>query len=466
MTLFKKDLSVNANCSIAERTSVAFGSAGANMPLYVVTLYFLYFCTDYLGLNSAIVGTIFLVTKMFDGVSDLVMGTIIDRTKSKMGKARVWILRGCIPYGIASILLFTIPTSVPSAVTYVYVFVAYNLVNTITFTCCCLSVNTLNCLMTQNAYERGILGIFNMFGTVAGQTIINTFTLRMLAAFGDDRKAWVIVVAIYAGIAVILQLLCVRGVTERVTLYGEETEKKETVSVIDSLKALLHNKYWIMFTVVYTLIQIYAAVFMASLVYYCTVCMGNANYMSSLANGVTIFQLIALMLSFILIKRFGKAKTFNIGVVGMLVAMVIKAVGGDSFAVQMSMSALHGFTMGIASSVVSGMCSDTVEYGEWKTGVRTEGVAFGSMSLAAKIGGGLGSAILGWLLVLGGYDASAAVQSASDIFAIKAGYNYIPFISCAIMLVIMAFYKLDKEYPQIIKELEERKKNQNVTEEG
>lgn len=463
MLLTKKDMSVNANCSILERTAYGGGNVGNSLAYYGITTFFLFYCTNYMDLNAGIIGTIFLITKFLDGVSDFIMGSILDRTKAKMGKGRVWILRGSIPYAIATILLFCIPTGPSDTVKYIYVFVMYNMVNTVFYTCVTLSYNTLNCLMTKNQYERGILGIFNMFGTVAGQTIANTFTMTLVEKFGGTKAAWTAAFAVYAIAGMLLQWICVKGVTERVTIanrrnssdsLSQSTEKK--IPVFESVKAILHNKYWIMFTATYILVMTWSGLYYSSVIYYATSVLGDADYQVLLNNPVTIGQLILLLLSFAIIKKYGKAKTFNIGVIIMLIAMVGQMIVGDTLFAQIVLNIVKGCGLGIASSVVAGMCSDTVEYGEWKTGIRTEGLAFGAMSMASKIGNGIGAAAMGWLLVWGGYDGNASIQSASTIMAIKSAYLYIPFVLCALMVVIMYFYKLDKEYPRIARELEER----------
>lgn len=465
MNLFKKDLDVNANCSIFERTTYGGGNVGNSLAYYGITTFFLFYCTNYMDLNAGIIGTIFLITKFLDGVSDFIMGSILDRTKAKMGKGRVWILRGSIPYAIATILLFCIPSGTSDTIKYIYVFVMYNMVNTVFYTCVTLSYNTLNCLMTKNQYERGILGIFNMFGTVAGQTIANTFTMTLVDAFGGTKAAWTFTFTVYAVAGMLLQWLCVKGVTERVTIANRNIKeslksadrvKEIKIPILTSVKAILNNKYWIMFTVTYILVMSWAGLYYSSVIYYATSVLGNADYQVLLNNPVTIGQLILLLLSFAIIKRYGKAKTFNIGVIIMLIAMAGQMIAGDTLAAQIALNIIKGCGLGVASSVVAGMCSDTVEYGEWKTGIRTEGLAFGAMSMASKIGNGVGAAAMGWLLAWGGYDGNAAVQSASTIMAIKSAYLYIPFVLCALMVVIMYFYKLDKEYPEIARELEER----------
>ncbi|MCD7763252.1 MAG: glycoside-pentoside-hexuronide (GPH):cation symporter [Lachnospiraceae bacterium] len=465
MNLFKKDYDVNAKCSIWERTAYGIGKFGNNLAYVLISTFFLFYCTNYLKLNSGIVGTLILVSKFMDGISDFIMGSIIDRTKSKMGKARVWLLRACIPYAVVNVLLFSVPSGATMVVKYAYVFVLYNLASTVLFTCVDGAINTLNCLITKNQYERGVLGIFFIIGNAVAMMAVNSYTLKLVQMFGDNVRAWTYAVLVFEVIGVIAQLICVFSVTERVTLdrrnqNHEETDKKEEkAGLIEGIKALLKNKYWVRVTGSSVGIQLVTSVLLASVVYYTSVVLNDADSMSSLNNGLIFAQIIVAAFSFIIFKKLGKGKAFLVGVVIALLPGFAQIFSSRSYTVLLITNIIRGVGYGIAGPVQSGMLSDTIEYGEWKTGIRTEGLANGSLGMGSKIGAGLGTSIVGWILAFGGYDGSAAVQTAKAISAVKFCYIYIPMIVFALILVIMWGYKLDDEYPTVIKELEERKKN-------
>ncbi|MDO4651131.1 MAG: MFS transporter [Eubacteriales bacterium] len=233
----------------------------------------------------------------------------------------------------------------------------------------------------------------------------------------------------------------------------------EKISFAVGIKALFQNKYWIIFTIVYTLIMLYASIYGGSVLYYAQYVLGNAEHQATIQNALMITQLVFLMGSFVFIKKFGKAKTFNIGVIIMLAGFAGQALLGDTAMIQIVFSAVKGIGLGIASGVTMGCIADTVEYGEWKTGIRTEGMACAAMTFAAKIGSGVGTAMVGWLLSFGKFDAKAATQIPSAILAIKGCYVYFPALFCLIMIFLMAFYDLDKRYDGIIADLEERRAN-------
>ena len=450
MNLFKRSSEEDASLCVAERAGYGIGNTAMQFMYIGISTFLLYYYTNYVGLDSGIVGTIILFSKLFDGVSDLIMGGIIDRTNTKTGKARIWLVRSCIPFALATVLLFAVPGNLGTTATYIFVFVSYNLANTVCYTCVNCAYNTLSCVMTKNQYERGLLGIFSMIFTVIGQIFVSSATLTLVNFFGGTTMAWTITFAVYAAAGLLMHVICIRNVHERVRPAVDTGEK---TPVIASLKALVKNKYWIMFTIVYTLIMIYGCVYSGSLLYYAQYVLGNANYQSALSVSGMVVQMIFLVISAYLIKKYGKGMTFNIGMIIIMVGVAGQIILSDTCLPQVICSGIKGAGVGFAGAVSFGIAADTVEYGEWKTGVRVEGMTYSGMTFASKIGSGLGSALIGWMLSIGGFDANLAVQSQSAILAIRFGYVFIPAITCVIMMVIMWFYDLDKRYDGIIKDL-------------
>ena len=160
--------------SLREKLSYGGGGMGNAIVLAVVSTYLMFFYTDVIGLNPGIIGSILLGSKVFDGISDLVMGAIVDKTNSKWGKARGYMLWLCVPYAISAVLIFLLSPAWPNIVQYIYVFVTYNLFNTVMFTGICVPYNAMNCLMTNNQYDRGILGTTNVIGNALGQILVNS----------------------------------------------------------------------------------------------------------------------------------------------------------------------------------------------------------------------------------------------------------------------------------------------------
>ena len=175
--------------SFWERFSYGCGDLGCNIIYSAMSAFLLFYYTDYVHISAGIVGTIMLVSRIFDGVTDLIMGVIVDRTKSKMGKCRPWILRMAIPFAIAGILLFSVPSGLGQTAKIAYIFITYNLVSSVIYTAINVPYATLNALITQDQYERSVLSIFRMILATTGTLIITNLTLPLVQAFGNNASA-------------------------------------------------------------------------------------------------------------------------------------------------------------------------------------------------------------------------------------------------------------------------------------
>lgn len=201
---------------VVERFSYGCGDFGCNIIYTAMSAFLLFYYTDYAKVSALAVGTIMMVSRIFDGISDIIMGVIVDRTKSRFGKARPWLLRMCIPFAISGILLFSVPTSWAATPKLVYVFITYNLVSTVIYTAINVPYSALNALMTQDPYERSVLSIFRNLLATAGTLIINTFTLPLVEKFGNDASAWTKTFCVFGLVAVAAFLINFFGTKERV----------------------------------------------------------------------------------------------------------------------------------------------------------------------------------------------------------------------------------------------------------
>lgn len=427
-----------------ERFCYGCGDFGCNIIYTAMSAFLLFYYTDYAGVNAAAVGTIMLISRVFDGISDIVMGMIVDRTKSKHGKARVWILRMCIPFALAGILLFSVPASLGSTAKLVYVFITYNLVSTVVYTAINVPYSSLNALMTQNPYERSVLSIFRNLLATAGTLTINMVTLPLVEFFGDNAAAWTKTFAVLGILAVIAFLLTFIGTKERVHSVAEISGEAEPVSFAEGIKSLFANKYWIMMTCVLALFFLYYAV------------NGGKNLVSTINGIYNAIQIAAMFFIAGLVKKFGKRNVFSLGLILSAVGMLVLEFGGSTMPVIVISSVIRGIGNACGGATIWAMVSDTIDYGEWKTGHRTEGLVNSACSFGYKIGNGIGSALLGIILEIGGYVGEAAVQSSSALFSIRLCFVWIPIVVFIACFVILRFYNLDKEFDGIIRDLHER----------
>ena len=444
---------------VIERFSYGCGDFGCNIIYTAMSAFLLFYYTDYAGVNAFAVGTIMMVSRFFDGISDVIMGVIVDRTRSKYGKARPWLLRMCIPFALSGILLFSVPTSWASAPKLVYVFITYNLVSTVIYTAINVPYSALNALMTQDPYERSVLSIFRNLLATAGTLTINTFTLPLVEYFGDNTSAWTKTFCVFGLLAVAAFLVNFFGTKERVRSVASESGNAEVVPFKVGIKALFRNKYWIMMTGMLALFFLMYSVNGGATVYYAKDILGDRNLVGTINGIFNVVQIAAMFFIAMLVKKYGKRNVFALGLVLDIIGMLVLNFSGGAISLIVISSVIRGVGNACGGATMWAMVSDTIDYGEWKTGVRTEGLVNSACSFGYKIGNGIGSALLGLILEVGGYVGEAAAQSASALASIKVCFVWIPVAVYLIGLVIMKFYHLDREFDGIIEDLKNRAKN-------
>jgi len=413
-----------------------------------------YYYTDTLGIAAATVGTLMLLTRVLDGISDIGMGIIIDRTKSRHGKARPWILRMILPLAISTVLLFAIPSSFSMTGKIVFASLTYVLMNLV-YTAANIPYNTLLALITQNQYSRSLANIYRMCFAISASIIVSASTMPLIKAFGGGQSAWIKVAVLYSVIMVIILFIMFRS-TKEIVATAETSE--ETVSLKMGVKSLFSNKYWIIMLVICVLTFINSGLQGAG-IYYAQYILGNSSYLGILSTASMLPILIGLLFIAPLIKKFGKR---NVALYGGLIGIVgncIKLIDPTNITVFTTGSVVSGFGGVPLMAVLYAMINDTVEYGEWKSGVRTEGLVNSAASFGIKVGTGLGTAMIGWMLQLGGYVGGSSIQSGSATSMILALNIYIPISIGIVSILFLWMYKLDRIYPEILEDLNTRKRN-------
>lgn len=441
--------------SVFERFAYGCGDGGCNIIYTAMTGFLLLYYTDYAGVNAGAVGIIMLISRVFDGISDLIMGNIVDHTQSRFGKARPWILRMCIPFALAGVLLFSVPTGWTSNAKLVYVFITYNLVSTVIYTAINVPYSALNALMTQDPYERSVLSVFRNLLATAGSLFINTYTLKLVEFFGDNAAAWSKTFGVFGLVSVILFLITFAGCKERVKAAGVVEGEVKDIPVKDAFLSLIKNKYWIIVTIMLALYFVSMALYGGATVYFAKAVLNDRSLVTPIGNAVYVAQIATMFLVSFFVKRMGKR---NVMIAGC--ALNIAGFGlmllTTNYVLLMACSVLRGVASAFMGATMWAMVSDTIDYGEWKTGNRTEGLVNSACSFGYKVGNGIGSAVLGWIITLGGYVDTAGVQSAQAVFSVKLAFAIIPIIIFAAIIILLQWYKLDKEFDGIIADLKAR----------
>lgn len=454
--IFSKFTNANASekITVKERLAYGCGDFSSNIMYSAMAAFLMFYYTDYIGVSAAVVGSIMLFSRIFDGISDLIMGVIIDRTNTPFGKARIWILRLVIPYAIGTVMLFSVPAGWSEMAKYVYIFFSYNIAFTVLFTGINLPYATLTALMTQDQYERSVLSIFRMILATCGTLFIKTCTLPVVKFFGDNARAWTYTFVVFGALEIITFMITFLFTRERV---NTSEDKRMAVPISLGFKALVKNKYWFMATLNLVLIFITQGVNGSSEVYYAKEVLGNGNLVGTFSVALQVTQIVCMLFIAGFVKKFGKRNVLMAGAAIMIVGYGIMGIGAESLPVLILGCMLRGVGNAGISACMFAMVTDTIEYGEWKTGIRTEGLINSAASFGQKIGNGLSNVVMGAILAAGGYVGTAATQTASAISAIKVSYIYVPIILTAAQLVVLAFYHLDKEYDMILEDIKKRR---------
>ena len=454
--IFSKFTNVNASekITVKERLAYGCGDFSSNIMYSAMAAFLMFYYTDYIGVSAAVVGSIMLFSRIFDGISDLIMGVIIDRTKSPFGKARIWILRLVIPYAIGTVLLFSVPAGWSEMAKNVYIFFSYNIAFTVLFTGINLPYATLTALMTQDQYERSVLSIFRMILATCGTLFIKTCTLPVVKFFGDDARAWTYTFVVFGALEIITFMITFLFTRERV---NTSEDKRMSIPISLGFKALVKNKYWFMATLNLVLIFIAQGVNGSSEVYYAKEVLGNGNLVGTFSVALQVTQIVCMFFIAGFVKKFGKRDVLMTGAAIMIVGYGIMGIGAERLPVLIAGCMLRGVGNAGISACMFAMVTDTIEYGEWKTGIRTEGLINSAASFGQKIGNGLSNVVMGAILAAGGYVGTAATQTASAISAIKVSYIYVPIVLTVAQIIVLAFYHLDKEYDTILENIKKRR---------
>ena len=412
--------------TVGEKIAYGGGDLASNLILVLTSTFVTFFYTDALGLNAGIIGTIMLFSRVFDGVSDMLMGFVMDQVKSKRGKARCWLYWLAIPIALATVLVFVVP-NIGDTGKYIFVIITYNLVTTFLYTMINIPYGALTSLMTRDQNQRTVINIFRMFMAQVGSLIINAFTLPLINAVGGstEQKSWIIVSVMYGILAAALFFICYAKTEERVTISSEQEEK---ISFGESFKLIMKNNYWLLIVGVWVFTALSMGIGMSVGTYYAKYVLGNENLAGFLTSIALIPTLVCMPFVAPLSQKYGKRN-------------VVKGVGS---------AALTG--------TLFAMVADTIEYGQWKTGKRVEGMLYSSTTFGAKIGAGVGMAVSMGILGAAGYVGTAAVQTESAMSAITGLYLYAPLPFMIAIPILYCFYKLDKIYPQVMEDLEKREK--------
>ena len=442
--------------SIKEKIGYSLGDTASHFVWDMVGFWLLFFYTDVYGISAAAAGTIMLVARFWDMAIDPVIGVVSDRTNTRWGKFRPYILFGAIPYAILAILTFTTPNLgeagkiIYAGATYVLLMTAYAAIN--------LPYSALGAVMTDDTYERAGLNTYRFIAGFTGQFIVTGLALTLAEFFGGGDKAqgFQYTVFLFAALSLVFFFITFKTTKERV-----QPPKEQVNSLKEDIKNLFRNKAWIILALVGIISFIMFAMQNAAIAYYFKYYLGRENNVQLFNVIGTVALIVALPLSKPLAKRFGNKNVFiGSSLISGLFFMLIYIAGVNDLTTIYIFNIMAKMAYAPAVPLLWTMIADSADYGEWTTGRRATGLYFSAAVFAQKAGWGIGAAIAGWILAISGFVANA-VQNATSITGIKLLVSVIPgilYMSCALFMI---FYKIDsKTTAQMKKDLDERRARQ------
>ena len=477
-------MSVIAKAGLSEKIGYGFGDMSSSMFWKIFSYYLPFFYSNIFGLSLAHAGTLVLVTKLYDAVSDPVMGLIADRTNTRWGKYRPYLLWIAIPFAVAGVLAFFTPQTDNYMFKHVYAYVTYILMMTV-YTAINVPYGAMLGVMTDDSREKSVFSSFRMFFAFIGsfiamgsfepllklrQSIMGTLPAEWTLA--DSTPAdWTIAVSVIGIVCAVLFILSFVMTRERVTEaemakepVKENSDETAKTSVAEDLKALVANGPWWMLLGGGIAILLFNCVRGGAAAYYFADVLGT-NAIFTLALFLTvgeISQLVGVVVTVPVSEKIGKKATFLLVLAAVTVLSIIVAFLPETPAGMWALlvsQILICIAIGINSPLLWSMFADVADYSELKNGRASTGLIFSSSSMAQKFGAAFGSAIVLWVLMAFGYDnAKGAVQTPEALATIKALISWIPAIGSAVGIAIMLGYPLtDKKMSEIHQELSKKR---------
>ena len=438
--------------SLTNILAYASTDTAGNLLYCTLTSFILYFYTDVFGISVGAAGTILLVARVIDSLDAPIWGLIIDHTHSKYGQSRPWFLWLAAPFAIFLTLSFLSP-DLSSTQKGIYALVTY-LVTGIIYTGISTPITSILPNLSNDSNERVKLNSYRMVGGNIGYFVTASFTLPLVAFFGggNDQRGFAITAAVYSIIGFLMFIFAFAKTQE----INNTPQEVQSIPIKDSFKAMVGNWPWVIIVLANVMYWLGNTVRTSTVIYYAQYNLGHLNY-ASLLNGLVLFQVVGNILIPFMVRKFSKGQTLIIGFSIASLGQILIGFVGSNFALIAAAWIFTSIGTGIAVSMPFAMLSDSVDYGEWKTGIRSAGflTAIGS-AFCIKMGSGLGGFIPSKIMSAAGYVAHKQ-QTASALASIKFSFVWLPAICFMIGGAIMlAYAKYEKKEDQIKKDLLER----------
>lgn len=453
----KKGYNLNEFAAISLKEKIAYfvGECGSCGMFYYLTITLsTYFFTDVMHLSATTLGAIIIASRIFDGVSDLIVGSLVDRTHTRWGKARPWVLLSTLPYALAMVLLYCLPATWTTAHQVAYVVITYNLAVTICYTVENIPWGSLPALMTRDKVQRSQMHSIRMLASPLGSAIGVSTAMPLISAMGGRQQDWITVMSILAVVGILCNIFAVVVIKERVVSQPEEAAQNKKNNRKD-IPSAVHNPYWwvaILITLVWNTFSVATATLTP---YYTKYFLLNDQITTAINNAQTITMALSAFSCYWLTKKLEKSTILKGTMVISLAGQLLLISSALNLTVILVGTVLRSVGFGCMGACMFAMATDAIEYGHWFTGHRAESTTYSAVGIGNKLGVLLGSGILTILLGAAGYDGTLAVQSASAMTMIRLLYLWTPVVLAVVTIVIMCCYRLDKRYDAVVSDLQQ-----------
>jgi glycoside/pentoside/hexuronide:cation symporter, GPH family len=432
-----------------EKVGYGLGDFASNLSFGFVSLFLLYFYTDIYGLTAAQASLIFVVARVIDAGFNLIVGYFIDKTNTRHGKLRPYLLYGAIPLGLLTVICFT---AIETEHKFWFAMVSYTLY--------CLAYTTVNTpysamtnMLTQHEGSRASLSVYRFTFAMFGYLIVSTSAESIVSQFTEPKEGYVFAASCFALLATFLFLACFGTTKERIELSGEQ----KNPSLLDLVQSVKRNTPLHILSVYTTFIYITYILWMAVAVYYVNYVLADETFIASFFVIQTAAYCVGTVVTGKLVAMIGKKKLILVSLpIGAAALVGQYFVPAGNVTLIMACISIYSIVLAINFVAMWSMLADTVEYTEWQTGVRAEGAIYGYFNFVTKIAMAIGGGLAGMLLQIYGYNPEAITPEAID--GINIIMTSIPAVMFIFGFIFIRFYQIDEQhYLEMIHDIEQRK---------
>ncbi len=431
-----------------EKLAYALGDLGSNFVWTFCSSWLTLYYTDSVLMAAGVIGTIMLVLRLADGVSDIIFGAMIEKTHTRAGKARPWFGGSIIPLVIIQLLVYNVPSKLSNGAKLVWIIVTYFLLTVIAYTINNLSYHAMLSRFSLDPADRNkVSSVRGIFAFLAG-LLLSILTPILLNSNGGSKEqhAWTVTAFVFSIACLVLQAITFFGVKEKIPC-TEETEKKNAQKgeLKKGIHALVHTKYFYISIVVFICTYILNGLVLATHVYYTRDVLGNADLYSIVAVISVFATIIGISIAPKLFAKMGKQKTMIFSSVVYIVGCVVGIVGATQLSMVLAATVITGLGLAPYVAGIFTFAPDIIDLIEQQTKTRYEGLVTSVNSVGTKVGTGLAAASLGWGLEIGGYNGALEIQAATVQTAEIALVYGVPIVMCVICIIAMSCWDIDKQ---------------------